>query len=90
MAKGLFTSLEEIKFQGTYIAPIARPGIKKQEKFKPLFTSPEEITFHHNYIKGHVEKAYDPNTRKNPASTKHLCAKKQSRKSLRTFYGHTR
>lgn len=90
MAKGLFTSLEEIKFQRTYMAPIARPCIKKQEKFKPLFTSPEEITFHHNYIQGNVEKSYDPNTRKKPTATKHLCAQKQSNKFLRTFYSHTR
>ena len=90
MAKGLFTSLEEIKFQGTYMAPIVRPCIKKQEKFKPLFTSPEEITFHHNYIQGNIEKAYDPNTRKSPLATKHLCSKKKNNTIPRTFMGRTR
>ena len=57
---------------------------------KGLFTSTEEISFNYNYIQGHAQKAYDPNTRKNPASTKHLCSKKKNNKIPRIFMGRTR
>ena len=52
---------------------------------KGLFTSLEEIKFQYNYVQGNVEKAYDPNTRKKPTATKHLCAQKRSNKSFKNF-----
>ena len=90
MVKGLFTSLEEIKFQRDLWRRAHRTIIKREEKFKPLFTSLEEIKFQYNYVQGNIEKAYDPNTRKSPLATKHLCSKNKNNKIPRTFMGRTR
>ena len=85
MTKGLFTSSEEVKFQQRYTTPVARPQVKKKEKFKPLFTSREEIKFQYAYMHGNVEKARDPNTIRDPRKLSsvnqeaQLVGKKQNR-----------
>jgi hypothetical protein len=69
------------------IKSVLMKGIKMS---KGLFTSLEEIKFQYSYIQGNVEKAYDPNTRKTPLSTKHLCSKKKNNKIPKIFMGRTR
>ena len=57
---------------------------------KGLFTSTEEISFQYNYIQGNAPKAYDPNTRRNPARTKCISQKNKGKKIFKAVIGRTR
>ena len=92
MTKGLFTSLEEIKFQRDLWRRAHRPIIKREEKFKPLFTSVEEFKFQVAFVNGNVVPVRrESNAGRNPIQTRRLiCSKGQTKKIQQTFKGRTR
>ena len=89
MTKGLFTSLEEIKFQRDLWRRAHRLVIKKAEKYKPLFTSLEEIKFRDAFVNGNVTPVrHEPNAgKKNVQKQDIVCFKRQNKRSQRLFRG---